>query len=168
MIHNVRICAVLFSVVAVSLLGHQTNAQDGFTVMTPNELVAEGFYEGLNMNSREAFLEVLAPNWVVHPSSPWEGETIGFDAYFESLQGGLSGGSYEIVDMISQDDLVVVRGTITGLHDSPFLSVNPTGRQIEFGAIDIHRIEGGMIAESWHIEDYLGALTQMGVFPFSP
>src|SRR5918997_1303555 len=65
-------------------------------------------------------------------------------------------------DVIVAGDKVTVRSTIRGTHQGDLLGIPPTGRAVEFMAIDIHRVEGGRIAETWHIEDYLSLLFQLG------
>ena len=37
-----------------------------------------------------------------------------------------------------------------------------TGQPIQFMAIDIHRLQDGQIVETWHIEDFLSVLFQIG------
>lgn len=48
-------------------------------------------------------------------------------------------------------------------HRGEFLGVPATGRRVEFRAFDFHRLEGGRIARSWHLEDNFGLLDQLGV-----
>lgn len=41
----------------------------------------------------------------------------------------------------------------------------PTGRAIAMRTCDFHRIENGVIVETWHLEDFLSLLRQLGAFP---
>jgi predicted ester cyclase len=50
-------------------------------------------------------------------------------------------------------DQVVARLTLRGTHKGPFLGCAATGRAIEFGALDILRVEGGRVVEARHVED---------------
>jgi predicted ester cyclase len=50
-------------------------------------------------------------------------------------------------------DQVVARLTFRGTHEGPFLGHAPTGRAIEFSAIDILRVENGRVVEARHVED---------------
>lgn len=38
-----------------------------------------------------------------------------------------------------------------------------TGRQVEFRASDFHRLGNGRITRTWHLEDYFGIATQLGL-----
>ncbi len=65
-------------------------------------------------------------------------------------------------DVLVAGDKVAVRSTGRGTQQGPLLGIPPTGRQVEFMAIDIHRLANGQIAETWHIEDYLSVIFQLG------
>lgn len=49
-----------------------------------------------------------------------------------------------------------VRSVGRGIHTGQLLGVPATGNQVEFRATDIHRLENGRIAQTWHLEDYFG------------
>jgi len=40
-----------------------------------------------------------------------------------------------------------------------------TNKPIRLAWMDMHRIRGGRIVESWHLEDTAGMLQQLGVTP---
>jgi predicted ester cyclase len=46
-----------------------------------------------------------------------------------------------------------------------FKETQGNGRTIDFIATDIYRINAGRIAESWHLEDNLTMLQQLGQIP---
>ena len=50
-----------------------------------------------------------------------------------------------------------VRPTVTGTSAGPYLGVDPAGRPIRFEAIDLWRIEDGLVTEGWHVEDFAAA-----------
>lgn len=68
----------------------------------------------------------------------------------------------EIEDLIVADDRAVVRLHFTGHFSGRFQELVGDGRAIDFHAIDVYRVEGGRIAENWHLEDNLTLLTQLG------
>ncbi|MDQ3399326.1 MAG: ester cyclase [Deinococcota bacterium] len=37
-----------------------------------------------------------------------------------------------------------------------------TGAEVSFVAFDMYRVQDGLIVESWHVEDLLSMLTQIG------
>lgn len=68
-----------------------------------------------------------------------------------------------VEEMLVIGDRVIARLVFSGHHSGPFLGKEPTGKQIEFHAIDIYRIKDGKITDNWHIEDNLSLFKQLGV-----
>jgi steroid delta-isomerase-like uncharacterized protein len=66
-----------------------------------------------------------------------------------------------VEDRIFSADKVVARCIYTGTHRGTFVGVEPTGKQIKFGTIDIWRIEDGKLAEHWDQVDFAGILKQL-------
>jgi predicted ester cyclase len=66
-----------------------------------------------------------------------------------------------IEDRIFSGDKIVARCTYSGTQSGKFLGVEPTGKQIKFGTIDIWRVEGGKLAEHWDQVDFAGILKQL-------
>ena len=65
-------------------------------------------------------------------------------------------------DVLVAGDKAAVRSTIRGTHEGELFGIPGTGQPIQFMAIDIHRLENGQIVETWHIEDFLSVLFQIG------
>jgi predicted ester cyclase len=76
--------------------------------------------------------------------------------------------AYIVEDMIAEGDLVMARFSASGTHRGPFLGLAPTGRPVTYGGIDINRVKGGRIVESWVQYDALGLLRQLGMVPEIP
>ncbi|MCE5318727.1 MAG: ester cyclase [Parachlamydia sp.] len=68
-----------------------------------------------------------------------------------------------VEEILVVGDRVIARLTFTGHHLGPFMGQEPTGKRIEFRAIDIYRIQDGKITDNWHIEDNLSLFQQLGV-----
>ena len=85
-------------------------------------------------------------------------------AVVSTYQTGVNG-HWEINDIFSSDDKVVVRWTGTGEHVAELNGIPATGKKIDVSAISIHRMHGGKIAETWEVWDTLGFLQQLGVIP---
>ena len=71
--------------------------------------------------------------------------------------------SAEISDMVVAGDRVAVHLRMRGHFTGRFGDVAGKGQVIDFQAFDLYRIQGGQIAENWHLEDNLGLLQQMGI-----
>jgi steroid delta-isomerase-like uncharacterized protein len=74
-------------------------------------------------------------------------------------------GHWQIEEIFSADDRVVVRWTGSGTHVAEVNGIPATGKKIRVDAITIHRLVGGKIAETWEVWDTLGFLQQLGVVP---
>lgn len=96
-----------------------------------------GNYSGNNKN-RDAFL----------------GQVGGFGKLVPDLK-------WAIEDMHQAGDFVTVRSRATGTPVAPFFGVDGQGRSFDIMTIDIHELEDGKIARSYHVEDWAGALQQL-------
>jgi predicted ester cyclase len=67
----------------------------------------------------------------------------------------------EIDDVIADDDRVAVRNRLMGTHRGQFVGP-PTGRWVEFRAVDIVRVMDGRIVEHWGLVDALAFMRQVG------
>jgi len=72
-----------------------------------------------------------------------------------------------VQDIIAAGDRPAVRSTVTGTPAGPYLAVDPAGRAMRFEAIGIWRIEDGLVAEGWHVEDFVSALVDWGAVTFA-
>ena len=70
---------------------------------------------------------------------------------------------HEVEEVILEDVRVVLRCTLTGTHEGPFMGIPPTGRKIEVGEIHIYRLKAGKAVEHRVGRDDLGAMRQLGV-----
>jgi ketosteroid isomerase-like protein len=74
-------------------------------------------------------------------------------------------GHWQIEEIFSTGDRVVVRWTGSGTHVAEVNGIPPTGKPIRVDAISVHRMVDGKIAETWEVWDTLGFLQQIGVVP---
>ena len=141
-------------------------AQDGTPDSRAIEATAQGLYDALNSGDLDAFDDVLAPNWADFPPPPGPGTNV--ENYKQAMLGfraAFPDGFFATQDFVVEGNQVAVRSTGTGTHEGDFLGIAGTGRPVEFQTIDIHRIEDGRIIETYHVEDLLSVLTQVGGFP---
>jgi steroid delta-isomerase-like uncharacterized protein len=69
-----------------------------------------------------------------------------------------------IDDIIQDGNKVVVRSHITGTQKANFLDFPAKNRTLNIQAVDIHEFKDGKIARTWHTEDWMTGLRQLGVF----
>jgi steroid delta-isomerase-like uncharacterized protein len=141
----------------------RARAQEASPSPTDNEAIARAFYEPFNTGDTSIYDTILAEDWADHPLNPGQQPgragfapvIAGFRAIFPDL-------TITNDDVIACGDKVTVRSTGRGTHQGDLLGIPATGKRVEFMTIDIHRIANGQIAESWHIEDYLSLIYQLG------
>jgi steroid delta-isomerase-like uncharacterized protein len=130
------------------------------------EAVVRRFYEEMN-NGRKNELapELFTSDHVMHdPQVPAAKGPQGMVDVVSTYQEGVDG-HWEIEEIFSTGDRVVVRWTGSGKHVGEVNGVPPTGKSIRVDAITIHRMGDGKIAETWEVWDTLGFLQQIGVVP---
>src|SRR5258708_1827085 len=59
----------------------------------------------------------------------------------------------EIRHQVSEGDLVITHKLICGRHAGPFMGIEPTGRDVRVGCMDVVRIEDDRIIEHWNVVD---------------
>jgi steroid delta-isomerase-like uncharacterized protein len=131
-----------------------------------NEALVRRFYEEMN-NGRNNDLagQLFTDDHQMHdPQVPAADGPDGMVAAVSTYQTAVNG-HWEINDIFSSDDKVVVRWTGTGEHVAELNGIPPTGKKIDVSAISIHRMQDGKIAETWEVWDTLGFLQQLGVIP---
>ena len=69
---------------------------------------------------------------------------------------------WQIKDVIVSGNQVTVRGEATGTPAGEFFGAPHTGKSFRVMSIDVHTLQDGKMVRSWHIEDWLGAVRQLG------
>ena len=130
-----------------------------------NAVAIKKFYEAFGQNKPELLDQILAPNWEDVP--PNEGQAIGRDA-FKPFVGGFHKmfPDLKVVndDIIDAGDKVVVRSTLSGTQVESFAGFPSKGKSFSIMAIDIHQFKDGKVVKTWHIENWLSGMFQMGSF----
>jgi serine phosphatase RsbU (regulator of sigma subunit)/predicted ester cyclase len=117
-----------------------------------NKALARRFLEARIEGDLDAVDEMMTPDFVSHTKllpdqEPTREGQIWATAQFSAA---VSDRSIHFEDQIVQGDKVVTRFVVHGTHDrGELMGLAPSGRQLAFMPIDIHRIEGGKIAEQW-------------------
>ena len=133
---------------------------------TENEAVVRRFYEEMcNGRRNDIAPELFTADYVLHdPQVPARPGPDGMAEVVTVYQEGAEG-HWEIEELFSAGDRVVVRWTGTGTHTGEVNGIPPTGKDVRVDAISIFRFDGGRIAEMWEVWDTLGFLQQLGVVP---
>jgi serine phosphatase RsbU (regulator of sigma subunit)/predicted ester cyclase len=117
-----------------------------------NMALARRFMEARVKGDLEAVDEMMASDFVSRTSllSVQEPDREGVKWVTAQLAAAISNPSVHFEDQVAQGDKVVTRFSAHATHDrGELMGVAPSGREISFMPVIIHRIEGGKIAEEW-------------------
>ena len=117
-----------------------------------NMALARRFLEARIKGDLDTVDEMMTPDFVSHTKLLPDQEPTreGHIWATDQFDAALSDRSIHFEEQIAQGDKVVTRFTVHATHDrGELMGLAPTGRELIFRPIDIHRIEGGKIAEQW-------------------
>ena len=133
-----------------------------------NKAIVRRLYEAFNQHNPASLDEVMAPDFVDAPNTPFE--LRGLESYkqFEaSFIKGFPDYRDTIEDLIAEGDTVWVLGKVTGTHRGEWkffgITFAPTGKKITWTAVNIFCIVKGKIVKRKSIRDMLVFLTQLGL-----
>ena len=116
-----------------------------------NKALVRRFMEARAKADLNAIEEMMAPDFISHGLLP--GQQPGREGLKRSIAeiaATFSNRRRFIEDQVAEGDKVVTRYTLRATHDRrELMGVAPTGREVSYKAIVIHRISGGKIAEEW-------------------
>ncbi|MCG8589495.1 MAG: ester cyclase [Proteobacteria bacterium] len=131
------------------------------------DLIAR-FYAAFNRHDMDALDELVRPDIVDH--NPGPGQPPGLPGLKKSLSDFRVAFPDMVVEnqaIVCDGDLAMVRSRCRGTHEGDLLNLPPTGKSVDFDAIDNWRIEGGRLAEIWHVEEVAKLMAQIGAFSLS-
>ena len=134
--------------------------------MIDSKTVVQTFYDLLSNPSSKshvnAFKAIVADNW--ESISDYSGKNKSCDdfleqvEYFATLIPDLN---WAVEEMLQKGNRVIVRSRATGTPNGELFGVDGKGKSFEILTIDIHTLEGGKLIQSYHVEDWKGAINQL-------
>jgi steroid delta-isomerase-like uncharacterized protein len=136
-----------------------------------NMEAATRFIKAFNEDDWDVVREVVSPDFVLH--HPIGGDNRlgpeGMVKVWSDFKTGLPDSWHPIPVMITDGDhlanLLPTYGNFTG---ETHQGLTPTGKWLEYGMVNIVRLEGGKLMEAWFGMDPVMELSQMGAFPPPP
>ncbi len=116
--------------------------------MTNKEIVRAFFEKGYNENDYAATAQLLADDYFDHSPA---GARCPADAVgiLKIVENSFPDMHVEILDLIEENNTVVGRFEFRATHSTEYMGVPATNRPIAWEAIEIFRMEGDKIVESW-------------------
>src|SRR5215218_8045319 len=116
-----------------------------------NKDLVRRFFEARIKADLNAIEEMMAPDFISHGMFPGQQPgREGFKRAIVEVSAAFSDRRFVIEEQVATGDKVVSRYSVHLTHDrGEYMGVAPTGREVQFKVIAIHRIEGGKIAEEW-------------------
>jgi predicted ester cyclase len=68
---------------------------------------------------------------------------------------------WEIKEILISGNHIIVRGEATGTPAGELMGTPTNGRSFKLMSLDVHTIDGGKIARTYHVEDWQGAFRQV-------
>jgi len=154
---KIRVLAVVFLLFSAS----------GNALAGDEKAVVQTFYDFLSnpasQTHADAFSENTAENW--QSIGDYSGKNKQKDQFLGQVSGFFAklipDLKWEVQEMVQEGNTVVVRSRASGTPNGPLFGVDGGGKSFDILTIDIHTIENGKIATSYHVEDWAGALQQL-------
>lgn len=128
--------------------------------------VVQPFYAAFSTGDVDSLDRCFAADWRDHTLPPGRAPgLLGLKQAIRMLRTVLPDLSVRQDDVRIDADVVTVRLTFQGTNLGGWPGVGPTHGPVAFIAFDMHRIADGRIVESWHLEDNLALMIQLGVIP---
>ena len=129
-----------------------------------NMALARRFLEAIVKGGLDAVDEMMAPDFVNHSEllSAQAPDREGVKWAIAQFSAALSNASIRFEDQVAAEDKVVTRCIVRATHDrGELMGLAPTGREMAFMPVFIHRIVEGKIAEQWSIGTIGSTLRQL-------
>ncbi|MEJ8810748.1 ester cyclase [Variovorax ureilyticus] len=109
----------------------------------------------------------ISPDFVRHdPGLPFEVRgPEGVAKLHDALMPAFPDMKLPLLDFVGEGEKVLVRLRVQGTHTGAFGDLQPTGRKIDIGVLDLFQFRDGVLVEHWALLDNLGLLKQLGALP---
>jgi serine phosphatase RsbU (regulator of sigma subunit)/predicted ester cyclase len=116
-----------------------------------NKALVRRFLEAQAKGNLNVIDEVLAPHFVDHDRLPGQApDREGYKRAIAEYHAAFSNVRFLVEDQVAEGDKVVTRFIVRATHDRrELMGVAPTGREVTYKAMAMHRIVGGKIVEEW-------------------
>lgn len=112
--------------------------------------------------------QVVTPDWQNIPLAPGQGAgPEGIKPMIRAFKQAIPDLAITVHDIIADGDRIGVRAAMSGTHTGEWFGIAPTGRPFSISLHEFHRIDGGRLTHTWHLEDWFGWLNQIEAWPIN-
>jgi predicted ester cyclase len=86
----------------------------------------------------------------------------GISEFFWALRSGMPDATISALDLLTDNDKVTVRFSLTGTHTGTLFGVPASGARVEVDGITIVQFRGDRVVERWNRLDDVAFLSQIG------
>jgi len=123
------------------------------------------WYEAFNTKDPALLDRILSEHWVDIPAAPDQpAGPAGVKPLLARLTTTFPDLHLTIKDMLQDGDKVIIRAEMAGTQREAFLGFPTKNRTMTIQVVDIHEFKDGKIVRTWHTEDWMSGLRQLGVF----
>jgi predicted ester cyclase len=132
-----------------------------------NKQLALDHVSRINAGDFAGAAALLAEDCVNHAAIPEAQGRKGFERIISKVRTAFPDMHYNVEDVLTDGDRVVLRSTCTGTQTGPLTFLRfegpPSNKPVRFEQIHILRVAGGKIVEMWMEQDTLALLRQLDV-----
>ena len=147
------------------LFGSNVMSQTAEIAQTPQEAnmaligsFAENIFAKKDLSGLEQYMH---EDYIQHNPLVGQGSE-GFKTFFQNWFDTVPDFTYELKNIIANDEYVWVYGAYIGTHKGDWLGIPATDKAYNFNAVDIFRISDGKLAEHWDVLDVYSLFQQLG------
>ena len=136
--------------------------------MTPEDArtIVAPLYDALNQPAKKDVAALLAratnPDYQSYSTNDEWLDRKQLTEVFKMIGTAVPDLSWSIKDILLSGDQIVVRGEAAGTPERELFGAKPTGRSFRTMSIDVFTVKGGKLASAYHVENWIGALEQIG------
>ena len=123
------------------------------------------WYDAFNTKDPRLVDRILSEDWVDIPAAPGQPPgREGMKHLIVQLTATFPDLKVTNEEILQEGNKVIVRSQLTGTQRGDFVGLASKNRAMNIMAIDIHEFRDGKIVRTWHTEDWLTGLHQLGAF----
>ena len=123
------------------------------------------WYDAFNTKDPRLVDQILSEDWEDIPAAPGQPPgREGMKHLIVQLTTTFPDLKVTNEEILQEGNKVIVRSQLTGTQRGDFVGLATKNRAVNIMAIDIHEFRDGKIVRTWHTEDWLSGLHQLGAF----